>query len=343
MKKKAKIKIRNNLKNKEKKQKFSKNLQKEFNKSKTEGNMIQTCRRYGNSNNYQSNVSSVSSIYGSYRYSSCHDPKEIIPNLFLGSKSNIKFFVEEGVDVLIPLDSLSGAIWDYDFQGEIYYFPIEDFSILPEYAEEKLLLKIDEFISEGKKVAVFCFGGHGRTGYVAALYLAYIGYKDPIKYIRDNYCSKAIESQSQIDSIAEFIGNPELSKKYKIVDVWGSGGWYGYPYYSYGSHNYNSTQNNKKEEKNDQNDEPKSSYVNIGGQIQKVGGEDDEELEMEELEKELEEIKELDEEPEDDFYKSLTETEKEYYNAFYDYYGREPYDHNELYEGFWLKQFNSKW
>lgn len=141
----------------------------------------------------------------------CHEgPIEIIPNLFLGSYPERKKMVFLGVDVLIPLDSLDGDIWNMGFRGEIYYCPIEDYGILPIDVATTLVGKIRVYLAEGKKVGLFCIGGHGRTGYVAALVLGAIGYEDPIAHLRTEYCKKAIETQEQIKGIATFLGDPSL-------------------------------------------------------------------------------------------------------------------------------------
>jgi hypothetical protein len=39
------------------------------------------------------------------------------------------------------------------------------------------------------------------------------GVDDPVQYVRDNYCCNAVESQTQLDSLAEFLDKPELKNK----------------------------------------------------------------------------------------------------------------------------------
>lgn len=63
----------------------------------------------------------------------------------------------------------------------------------------------------GKTVHVGCIGGHGRTGtFLAALVFKATGNLDATKWLRDNYCSKAVETASQV----EF-----LKSRYNITPV----------------------------------------------------------------------------------------------------------------------------
>lgn len=139
---------------------------------------------------------------------------EIIPHLFLGKLADITPGFVRNIDVLVPLDSLLGKVWDYDWRGEILYIPITDYRTLPKDLEKRFVERIIKKIQEGKDVAIFCLGGHGRTGYMASLVLGKLGFSDPIEYIRKNYCKNAVESSRQIESIAEFLDNPEILDKY---------------------------------------------------------------------------------------------------------------------------------
>lgn len=59
-------------------------------------------------------------------------------------------------------------------------------------------------LQEGKTVHVGCIGGHGRTGLVlSAIVRKMLDEKDAIKYVRKNYCSKAVESKTQVDFLVK--------------------------------------------------------------------------------------------------------------------------------------------
>lgn len=72
---------------------------------------------------------------------------------------------------------------------------------------KKLVHWVSDRLVEGDKVFVGCIGGHGRTGtflsaLVATLATDKLIKHDPIKYVRDNYCSKAVESETQVAFLA---------------------------------------------------------------------------------------------------------------------------------------------
>jgi protein-tyrosine phosphatase len=57
---------------------------------------------------------------------------------------------------------------------------------------------------EKRDVTVCCQGGHGRTGTVLSILAYFMGVekKNPVKYVRDNYCYKAVESYDQLKYVA---------------------------------------------------------------------------------------------------------------------------------------------
>lgn len=63
---------------------------------------------------------------------------------------------------------------------------------------------------EGSKVAVYCQGGHGRTGTALAIILAMAGLVpeggDPVAYVRQVYDKGAVESRAQIAYIEGITG-----------------------------------------------------------------------------------------------------------------------------------------
>ena len=130
---------------------------------------------------------------------------EIIPDLLVGSISDVELMLHEGIDVLMPLAFLNGRIWSTGFRGEILYYPIEDMGVLPNDVLQALVDSICSRLDEGRRVGLFCSAGHGRTGYVAACVLARRGIKDPIGYLRTKYSSKAIESEKQIDAVFTYM------------------------------------------------------------------------------------------------------------------------------------------
>lgn len=66
----------------------------------------------------------------------------------------------------------------------------------PEMARQQI---IDAFIRacKGETVEVGCIGGHGRTGTILACMAVLAGETDPIQFIRNIYCERAVETSSQ--------------------------------------------------------------------------------------------------------------------------------------------------
>lgn len=146
----------------------------------------------------------------------CHvGPIEIIPGLFLGNAREALAMPARGVTMLVPLDHLDGAVWETGFRGEIAYCPIEDYGVLPGDVLDQIVNMILSRLREGKKVGLFCMGGHGRTGYLASVVLGRMGYADPIGFLRRHYCAGAVESAAQARHIASVLGRAEFSEEYR--------------------------------------------------------------------------------------------------------------------------------
>ena len=133
-----------------------------------------------------------------YGFESEYCAREIIPRFMIGGLNELDFMLRWKPDVLVPLDRLPGNVWETGFRGEILYFPVTDFGILPRDVLEKLVTAIVERLCAGKRVAMFCVNGHGRTGYAAACVLFRFGKtKDPVTFLRQNYSLAAVETDEQ--------------------------------------------------------------------------------------------------------------------------------------------------
>lgn len=160
-------------------------------------------------------------------FDQCHKgPVEIHPGLWIGDQSEGEKALTSGLaKVAVPLNKMDGSIWE-KWDGEVIYIPITDYGVLPRHiAERKANLLVDR-LNNGESLSIFCMGGHGRTGYMAALALGFLGYADPIDHIRKHYCKNAIESRSQIDQIAEILDNPKL-RDYEPANIF-----YGFDLYN---------------------------------------------------------------------------------------------------------------
>jgi len=71
---------------------------------------------------------------------------------------------------------------------------------------KKLVTWVKSQLDEGKKVHCGCIGGHGRTGTFLAALVSEYGEPDAITYVREHYCKKAVESDSQVKFLHEHFG-----------------------------------------------------------------------------------------------------------------------------------------
>lgn len=131
-------------------------------------------------------------------------PIEVVPGLILGGIYRLDEILAMKPDVLFPLDSLPGWIWREGFRGEIVYYPITDYNILPDDVLDRLVDEVLERLKAGRKVAIFCVGGHGRTGYVGSCVMHMLGEKRPVAFLRDKYSYLAVETQEQQNAIDRF-------------------------------------------------------------------------------------------------------------------------------------------
>jgi hypothetical protein len=70
-----------------------------------------------------------------------------------------------------------------------------------------ILNVVHEYIIKGKHVHIHCIGGHGRTGTIIACYIGkYTNIENPIEWVRENYCEKAIETTKQHNFIVSYTG-----------------------------------------------------------------------------------------------------------------------------------------
>ena len=148
-------------------------------------------------------------------------PVEIVPGLLLGGLRKMQAILDWKPDVLVPLERVPGYIWKEGFRGEIVYYPICDYGTLPDDVLERLVDEVVARLHAGKRTAIFCVGGHGRTGYVSACVLYRLGIGNPIVFLREKYSVFAVESSEQELAVERFI-EAEKQKRRPGVGQWQS-------------------------------------------------------------------------------------------------------------------------
>lgn len=174
------------------------------------------------SKGYTTKDYTTSGIYGNYgTYATyggkktCHDePTEVVTNLFLASGTGAEEYIknpQNNIGLAVPLNRMDDEVWDKGWRGDVLYVPCQDYGTLPKDLAITTALKVLEAMKT-QKVIMFCMGGHGRTGYIASIVLGYMGYEDPVEFIRNKYCKSAVESQSQLNQIAEILDNEKIKE-----------------------------------------------------------------------------------------------------------------------------------
>jgi len=147
-----------------------------------------------------------------YKAKECHQATTVFTHptskgsLTLSNKAQVASYpFLSDIDILVPLDSIGGYIWEL-WDNEIHYVPIDDFGILPRHIYLRETKRIADWITQGKRVLVFCLGGHGRTGYFGGGVLGMLGVSDPMELMRGVYCESSVETMEQLRELGEVIG-----------------------------------------------------------------------------------------------------------------------------------------
>lgn len=124
-----------------------------------------------------------------------HMPRLLGSGAFAAQKS---LGLPSGPDVFVPL---SGNAYEAasGWTGKIIPCPIVDYGMVSAHRLSALAQTIAAELKSRRKVLVACDGGHGRTGTVLAAVAVVLGLtRDPVNWIRANYCERAVESEIQI-------------------------------------------------------------------------------------------------------------------------------------------------
>lgn len=123
-------------------------------------------------------------------------------------------YPQEGHDIYIGFDRGMQRLgleypWEEKSESRIeFLFKISDMCAPKSPKDFKLMIEwITQQLELGKKVHMGCIGGHGRTGMVmSALVRTICDIEDSTTWVRENYCKKAVESDSQVNFLHKHFG-----------------------------------------------------------------------------------------------------------------------------------------
>ena len=114
------------------------------------------------------------------------DGKKLKADLYVFLDSS---YLKKG-DILVGFRSRLGRL-------PAIYVNWPDQGTIPQPEYKALISYVLSQLKKGKKVAVGCFGGHGRTGTMLAGLIKVVECNDGVKEVRTRYCPKAVETKAQ--------------------------------------------------------------------------------------------------------------------------------------------------
>lgn len=140
-------------------------------------------------------------VYGG----SCIQPVILNADIYVGLDSNMKMHRQHYPWV----------------KGHAFLFDIPNMGVPASINEFRKLLKwLTIQLAADKMVHIGCIGGHGRTGLVLSALVKYItGNPCATQYVRDNYCEKAVESDSQVAWLWNHFKIEPVAPRYKGTPV----------------------------------------------------------------------------------------------------------------------------
>lgn len=132
------------------------------------------------------------------------DTGELLPGLAACSIWNLKQALAWNPQAVFALDALPPWIWEECFQGQVFYYPIERYSVLPSGMLERLTEEIASRVKEGTRVLIYSREDCGRISYVAACALYRLGIDDPVGFLKEHYSGAVPETKIQGEEIRSF-------------------------------------------------------------------------------------------------------------------------------------------
>lgn len=124
-------------------------------------------------------------------------------------------------DVAVGLDDLVYRAkiphsYPWTTSGDSFAFPIDNNGVSGIRQFRKLIDYLETQLFAGKNIHVGCIGGHGRTGMVlVALYAQVTGEQNAGHIVRETYCSRAVESQAQVNFLVKYYGIDSIEPRFR--------------------------------------------------------------------------------------------------------------------------------
>ena len=142
-------------------------------------------------------------------------------NIFGGAGERVynSDIIKMGINLIINLQKDEvHTIKDTSTSLSVLNIYCPDFDVPLLYKADWLV--ITDNIRKHCNTLIMCAGGHGRTGTVLAIVGCLLEYiperKCPVSWVKENYCSRAIESQDQRDYIG-FITGRKIKSEYDTI------------------------------------------------------------------------------------------------------------------------------
>lgn len=162
-------------------------------------------------------------IYNSKQCWETHPPLKVGDYTIIGGKSTEP---PENVDISISLDAPYSGPRSWPWQRDpliVVDYHITNMGVPPIYTFRQLLEYCIAQMSEGKRLHVGCFAGHGRTGLLLSSLMAEIeGPEDAVQKVRTRYCHRVVESQVQVDFLHTHFKVPKVIPTYSDAQIYGA-------------------------------------------------------------------------------------------------------------------------
>lgn len=146
------------------------------------------------------------------------DPRTQCPYFGGGSSRGLVIHADHLIVAMANIDTEAVAIRHFDaprlsrYNNKTVRVFCEDFGV-PALGKQfwiDLVETVNDLWASGqiKGVTACCMGGHGRTGTALAILAGLTGActSDPVLFVREHYCGKAVEANCQLDYVQEVTG-----------------------------------------------------------------------------------------------------------------------------------------